>query len=344
MKILEREGLTFDDVLLVPCHSTVHSRFDGEVDLSPGYFCSEHKQLRYPIISANMDTVTELAMATTINNLGGAGIIHRFMPIEKQAKQLAMLPVEGYKIACIGVGEEAQKRMAFLEPWCDGVLIDVAHGDSIAVVDQIKWVKDNWPHLYVIAGNIATGEAAARLITAGANCLKVGVGPGSLCTTRIKTGCGVPQLTAIVDVAEVIKEVNTPIQLIADGGIRNSGDIVKALAAGADMAMVGGLFAGADETPGRLYHGEKEGMYKIYRGMASRAAQEDWKGYATSIEGEMRRVPYKGPVQEIFDELISGILSGMSYLDAHNLKELRENAVFIRQTANGYRESTPHGL
>lgn len=348
MKFLDITAITFDDVLLVPQRSTISSRFGGEINLSTRLFpvAAPDLKLIYPIISANMDTVTEKAMVCAMEEAGGTGIVHRFMDKDTHATQLASLPGHFFqhKIGCIGVGEASRQRMKTIEPWINAILIDVAHGHSNEVIEQIKWVKANWPKLPIIAGNIATREAACDLIGAGVDCLKVGVGPGSLCTTRIKTGCGYPQLSAIMEVAEQVEDIAQPVTVIADGGIRSSGDIVKALAAGAHAVMVGGLFAGTTEAPGKCYRDEEDRLYKIYRGMASRAAQEDWKGYATSIEGEMRRVPFKGPVTEIFNELVGGILSGMSYLNAHNLNELKENAVFVRQTSNGYRESIPHGL
>lgn len=344
MKFSDKIAPTFDDVLLEPRCSTMSSRFGGNIDCSTILFPNQKPefQLLYPIISANMDTVTEWPMADAMHEQGGLGIIHRFMPAARQADELRVS--KGGHIGCIGVGDDGWKRYLEIETHISAVLIDVAHGHSQSVVEQIKAVKNKNPKMPIIAGNIATWVAACDLIDAGADCLKVGVGPGSLCTTRIKTGCGVPQLEAIIEVAAGIQSMKKPVTLIADGGIRSSGDIVKALAAGADAVMIGSLFAGTEEAPGRCYRDENGHLYKIYRGMASRAAQEDWKGYATSVEGEMRRVSFRGSVKDIFKELVDGILSGMSYQNAHNLAELRENAVFIQQTINGYKESTPHGL
>jgi len=342
MQLLDVAGLTFDDVLLVPRCSGFTSRFNGDIDLSTKI--TRTIQLKYPILSANMDTVTERTMAAAMRDLGCLGIIHRFMNVYAQIDQL-----EGLRpcIACIGVGHSSRERLEILthDLNLDTVLIDIAHGHCTAMIEQIKWVKSTYPSMDVIAGNIATYEAAIDLINAGADALKVGVGPGSLCTTRIRTGIGIPQLTAIDECSRATYEVNQPVFLIADGGIRNSGDIVKALAAGADAVMLGNLFAGTDETPGEVFtRGNPPIKFKTYRGMASRKAQESWKGYATSIEGEMIDVPYKGPIKGVFEDLIAGILSGMSYQGAHDLAELRRNHHFIRQTVNGYRESTPHGL
>lgn len=345
MNILEDKGLTFDDVLLVPRCSTMESRFNGSVNL---FTClAPELTLKYPIISANMDTVTEHHMATAMYRLGGLGIVHRFMRPECHYEELK--EIDGPRVICIGVGNSSRERLSYIMNHRWGrppvsVLIDIAHGHCTAMLDQIKWVKAEFG-LSVIAGNVATGPAVYDLVSAGADSIKVGVGPGSLCTTRVRTGCGIPQLTAIDLVAKAIREIDRPISIIADGGIRNSGDIVKALAAGAHAVMIGNLFAGTEEAPGDIFvRGNPPLTYKMYRGMASKKAQESWKGYATSVEGEMKDTPYKGSVKDVFNELIAGILSGMSYQNAHNLKELQENHCFIQQTTNGYRESTPHGL
>jgi len=342
MKVLAETGLTFDDVLLRPRKSTIPSRRDQSIDLStqlvPGI------ELQYPIISANMDTVTHREMAMTMMELGGLGIVHRFMEREQQH---IVLRYAGAKptVVCIGLGKQGQWRLdETMDLAPAAVLIDVAHGHCKGVIEQIKWSKKQYPALPVIAGNVATSEGAADLIEAGVNCIKVGVGPGSLCTTRIQTGCGVPQLSAIMDVAECCDYAQKGTTIIADGGIRSSGDIAKALAAGAQAVMIGGLFAGTDEAPGDIRADANGTMYKTYRGMASRDAQEDWKGTAYSVEGESKKVPYRGPIKKIFDNLIARLCSSMTYLNARSIREFQENAIFQRQTYAGYRESTPHGL
>jgi len=336
VKVVEDVGLTFDDVLLVPRFSEFGSRFNGEISLDteilPGL------KLQYPLVSANMDTVTTGPVAQAMERLGGLGIVHRFMSPSDQVKEFASLK---YPVACIGVGREGTDRLKVI---CDtmrpfAVLIDIAHGDSAEMLKQISFVKKfGFP---VIAGNIATAQAARRLWDGGADCVKVGVGPGSLCTTRVQTGCGVPQFTAIMDVASAKLDGKT---IIADGGIRSSGDILKALAVGADAVMIGQLFAGANETPGERYRDRSGQVLKRYRGMASKDAQESWKGFATSVEGEATYVPYKGSIEEIFKPLIDSLLSGMSYQGAGDLAELRRNAVFRRQSVAGLREGMPHAL
>lgn len=354
MRILDQPGLTFDDVLLVPAKGYVNSRNPDSVEIDVGVQLTPRTfKIRYPIISANMDTITEKEMAVAMANLGGLGIIHRFMSFDDQR---AMLHGMGCKntIGCVGATESERERLLALKDHCAAVLVDTAHGHSQMMVKQIEWIRQTHPHLDIIAGNVCTADAALALIRAGAHCVKVGVGPGSMCTTRIQTGNGVPQLTAIMDIRRGIEKVYAQQRgkdwrprVIADGGIRTSGDIVKALAAGADAIMSGFLFAGCNETP--TVPGKHDALYagperKRYRGMASREFQEDWKGKVRSVEGESTIVPNKGPVANVFQELVDGILSGMSYQGADTLDDLYANAEFILQTPAGYKEATPHGL
>lgn len=324
-------AIDFDDVLLMPQRSSISSRFNGDIDLSTNLYPKSTKlKLKYPIISSNMDTITEIQMAETMIELGGLGIIHRFLTIKEHQKQLHSLPSP--RIVCIGVGKQELERLHVTLEYTDGVLIDIAHGHSEAMIQQIREVRKLVGDLPIIAGNIATKQAAVDLIEAGANVLKVGISPGFACRTRLNTGVGIPQLTAILNVAEATREVNKPVTLIADGGIKNAGDIVKALACGADAVMCGYLFSGTSETPGELFStGDmSKPLYKRYRGMASREAQLSWKGQATSVEGESINVPFRGSVVPIFEDLIANILSGFSYLNAHNITELRKNAEFVR--------------
>lgn len=342
------EGLTFDDVLLVPAYSDIPTRDESEVDIA-SWLSSSHK-MHTPILSANMDTITEWKMANTMCTLGGNGIIHRFMTeeyLEDQLKTMNYMSTGGPEIPwliAIGIGEKAKRRVDvvlknIISDSTFGICIDVAHGDHKHVVDTVKWLKKEGIEL-VIAGNIATGDAACRLIDAGADVLKVGIGPGSLCTTRVVTGCGVPQLTAITEVKRAVDKLNPRVTIIGDGGIKSSGDIVKALAFGADSVMIGGLFAGTAETPGATVSGKK-----IYRGMASRQAQLDWKAIKpTYIEGETKTVEARGTVKDVVKDLAARVRSGFSYLGARNVTELRENATCIRISYAGLVESRPHGL
>jgi IMP dehydrogenase len=338
MKILNNIALTFDDVLLVPRCSDIKSRFSDEISLQTKLL--PNITLQFPILSANMDTVTEGRLAKELQQLGGLGIVHRFMSTEEHKQELEDFNLNP-AVACIGVGENGLKRLEYLSDICEAVLIDIAHGHSVAVFEQIQKIRKRFPQISIIAGNVATPDAAEFLSNAGAHCIKIGVGPGSICSTRIQTGNGVPQITAISEIAKRLE--GTGKTIIADGGIKNAGDIVKALAAGAHAVMLGSLFAGTHEAPGEVFS-SKGTPHKIYRGSASREAQSSWKKTAKSIEGVKRTIPFKGPVELVFKDLIYNILSGMSYQGATNLEELRRNAVFVRQTSAGAIESNPHGL
>ncbi len=252
--------------------------------------------------------------------------------------------------AAIGVTDDVLERTAALvRAGVDIVTLDSAHGHSKNIINTVKKVKESFPKLPIIAGNIATGEAAEALIKAGADCVKVGIGPGSICTTRIVAGIGAPQITAVYDVSQVAKKYGIPV--IADGGIKYSGDITKAIAAGADVVMMGSIFAGCDEAPGEfeIYQGRR---FKSYRGMGSLAAME--KGskdryFQTGSkklvpEGVEGRVPYKGPVSDTVFQLLGGLRSGMGYCGTRTIPELKENGKFVRITGAGLRESHPHDI
>ncbi len=255
--------------------------------------------------------------------------------------------------AAVGVGAETDERVkALVEAGVDVIVVDTAHGHSQGVLDRVKWVKENFPHVQVIGGNIATAQAARDLVAAGADAVKVGIGPGSICTTRIVAGVGVPQLTAIHNVAEALQGTGVP--LIADGGIRFSGDVSKALAAGASAVMLGGMFAGTDEAPGEieLYQGRS---YKSYRGMGSLGAmsqgssdryfqdkQENADKYVP--EGIEGRVPYKGPIVQIIHQIVGGLRSSMGYLGCKTIAEMHEKAEFVEITSAGMNESHVHDV
>ncbi|WP_039766394.1 IMP dehydrogenase [Caldicellulosiruptor sp. F32] len=252
--------------------------------------------------------------------------------------------------AAVGVSKDTEQRVeALVKAQVDVIVVDTAHGHSKGVIETVKKIKAKYPNLQVVAGNIATAEAAHDLIKAGADCIKVGIGPGSICTTRVVAGIGVPQITAIMDCAEVAKEYGIPV--IADGGIRYSGDITKALAAGADVVMIGSLFAGCEESPGEceIYQGRR---FKVYRGMGSLSAmkagskdryfQEDASKLVP--EGVEGRVPYKGPLEDTVFQLVGGLKAGMGYCGARTIKELQEKAKFVKITQAGVRESHPHDI
>jgi len=339
-----QEGITFDDVLLMPAYSEVLPR---EVSLQ-GRF-SRHITLDIPFVSAAMDTVTESAMAMAIAREGGIGVIHKNMSAEKQAAEVAKVKAEGLRVAAgVGITPDVLDRVKLLaDAGVDAVVLDSAHGHSKGVIDALKSIKKAFPGLDVVVGNIATAQAAKDLIAAGADGLKVGIGPGSICTTRIVAGVGVPQLTAIADVAEVAGD---SIPVIADGGLRYSGDVVKALAAGAHCVMCGSMFAGTDEAPGEVV--EVDGVkMKGYRGMGSIDAMQAGsadryfqKGAKKLVpEGVVARVAYKGPVADVLYQLAGGLRSGMGYCGAANLDALHQ-ARFVKISPATVQENHPHDV
>lgn len=317
------DSLTFDDVLLVPSYNGIESRRDVStgVQLGPYWF-------DIPIISANMDTITGSAMATRMSALGGLGILHRFMDIEKNVYEYAWSG--GLTGASIGVSEDEIKRFdALYEAGCRIFNIDIAHAHSKLMKKQLQRLRDI-PDIFIIAGNVATYSGADSLVGWGAHAVKVGIGAGSVCTTREKTGFGVPQLTAIMD----CQKLDVPI--IADGGLRKPGDVVKALAAGATMVMLGGMLAGTDETCG-----------VGYRGMASAEAQKDFFGIVPewkTAEGISVEVPDKGPVKDVIDDVIGGLRSGLTYAGARDIADLHKKAQFVKITPAIHQEGTPHAL
>lgn len=339
-KIKDRDhGLTFDDVLIIPSKSEVRSRRDPSLKSR----LTKTRFLETPIISANMDTVTEARMAIAMNAMGGLGVLHRFMNIEQQVTEIRAVKESGASIisASIGVNADFKERAeAIIKAGVNLMTIDIAHGHSVSMIETLKWLKDTYPNLEVIAGNLATPDAAVDLIEAGADAIKVGIGPGSMCTTRIITGAGVPQLTAIAMCAEAAASYGVPV--IADGGIRTSGDMVKAFCAGADTIMLGSMLSGSIETPGDIVNGRKQ-----YRGMASKKAQVSWRGdmpAGMAPEGESTFVNVKGHVHDVISELTGGIRSGMSYINATTISEMRDKAKFMEMSPNGIRESRAHGV
>lgn len=350
MSLFERfvqEGLTFDDVLLVPAWSEVLPR---EVSLKTNFTRNIH--LEVPIASAAMDTVTEAPMATALAKEGGIGVIHKNMSVEAQAGEVRKVHALGLKVAAaLGITPDLVDRASALaEAGVDAVVLDSAHGHSKGVVKSLAKLKKALPRLDAVVGNVATAEATKCLIDNGADAVKVGIGPGSICTTRVVAGVGVPQLSAILDCAEAAAGSGVPI--IADGGLRYSGDIVKALAAGADCVMCGSMLAGTEEAPGDIFEDFKNGKkFKIYRGMGSIDAMEAGSSdryFQTGAmklvpEGIVGRVPFKGPVGDVLYQLLGGLRSGMGYCGAADLSALR-SARFVRITANGVIENHPHDL
>lgn len=341
-------GLTFDDVLLVPKKTPVESR--ANVDLSSQL--TPKIKLKVPIISANMDTVTEGKMALEMAKAGGIGIIHRFLSIEQEVTEVKLVKQEGLLVgAAIGIkGDYIERTEALLKAGCDVIVIDIAHGHSEFLLKALRELKNKFKNTEFIAGNVATAAAAEELIKNGADSIKVGIGPGALCTTRVVAGSGVPQITAIMETSEVAKKHSIPV--IADGGIRYAGDIVKALAAGGSTVMIGALLAGCEESPALTFYRNSE-KFKLTRGMASLTAnyerqfkdasiRKDIKEYAA--EGVEAIVSYKGNVAHLINQFVWGVKSGFSYSGAHNIKELWQNAEFIQISQNALIESHPHNV
>lgn len=331
-----REALCFDDVLLVPQHSKVPSRDDIDLrtTLKHGLVSLT---FQHPVIPANMKSVTGGAMAKAAVEMGGLAILHRFMSPLDQIEILEELRNPWGLAVSVGVNlrKVAPDVKQFFDAGARIFCVDVAHGDHELTILTVKWLRAFNNDIFIIAGNVATGFGARRLYEAGADAVKVGVGPGSLCTTRIETGNGVPQLTALMDVHSIRNGLYPNRQIIADGGIKNAGDCVKALCF-ADFVMCGNIFAGCDETPGKILEidGKK---YKEYVGSSTHKANH--------IEGVEALVECKGPFVTVLRKLNGGIASGLSYQGAHSLKDLHESPPeFVRVSAAGIRESNYHDV
>lgn len=327
-------GLSYDDVLIVPKFSSVATRSS----VNTRTWLTKNIQLKIPIVSSNMDTVTEAPMAIAMAELGGIGFIHRNMAPESQAQEVTIVKKANsdYLVgAAVGVGGDTEKRVHLLvEAGVDVLLVDIAHGHSSNAMSTLSAIKKNYD-IDVIAGNVATSDGVEYLIDHGADAVKVGIGPGSACTTRIMTGVGIPQLTAVMECAEAARYTGIPI--MADGGVRNSGDLAKALGAGAFTAMLGNVLAGTDETPGPVLGGTER--YKSYRGMASTEACG-----REHAEGVSSNVPYKGPVDAVIQKMLGGLRSAMSYVGSSGMETFIGRVDFVRQTQAGIIESAPHDL
>lgn len=333
-----QEGITFNDVLLVPQYSMIKSRADVDVSsrLSSGIL------LDIPIISSNMDTVTEVKMAIAMKKAGGLGILHRYAPEEIINKWIIELCSHGVPaIPSVGIKDEDLKlAVNYVKNLATAICVDVAHGQSNMSMTFLKNLSTliNVP---IVAGNVATYDGAIQLAEAGAKIIKVGIGGGAACTTRVVTGHGVPQLSAIMECAKV-KHVFPDVKLIADGGITNSGDLVKAIAAGADAVMLGHMLAGSRESCAPIY---LSGPLKIYRGMASAKAQIEHHGKVNNDtpEGELMTVSPTGPVSKTLEQLVGGLRSGMSYSGCRTIAEFQSKAKFMRVSGNTTYENGAHG-
>ena len=345
-----KEALTFDDVTLVPKYSSVLPS-----DVITETSLSKNLQLKIPLITSAMDTVTESKMAIAIAKAGGIGVIHRNLDVKKQILEIKKVKSQKLLVgAAVGAGDnEFIRAKKILKENIDLLVVDTAHGHTKKVGEIITKIKKIKPKKVTLcAGNVATSEAASFLVKLGVDVIKVGIGPGSICTTRLVAGIGVPQLSAILNVKKGLKKKK--VSIIADGGIKFSGDIAKALAAGADAVMIGSLFAGTDEAPGKII--KKNGkLYKSFRGMGSIGAmnkgsadryyqlkQKDKSKYVP--EGVEGFVKYKGKVDKIFYKLIGGLKSSMGYLGAKKINLLRTNPRFVKITKAGFYESMVHNI
>ncbi len=345
-----KEALTFDDVTLAPKYSDI---LPSEVDTS--IILSKFLKLKIPLLTSAMDTITESKMAIAIAKAGGIGVIHRNLNIKKQVQEIKKVKKQNLLVgAAVGAGSnELARAKAILKEGINMIVVDTAHGHTKKVSEMIKFIKkEKNSKTALCAGNIATAEAAKYLDKLGVDIIKVGIGPGSICTTRLVAGIGVPQLTAILNVRNAIKK--SKVKIISDGGIKYSGDLAKAFAAGADAVMIGSLFAGTDETPGKLI--KKNGkLFKSFRGMGSVGAmnkgsadryfqskQKDNSKYVP--EGVEGLAKYKGKVSKVIFKLVGGLRSSMGYLGSKQIKYLRKKPQFIKITKAGFYESMVHNV
>lgn len=356
-----RFALTYDDILLIPQYSEITPS-----EIVPVTHFARDIYLKAPLMAAAMDTVTESKMAISIGEIGGLGVIHKNLTIAEQAEQVrhvkayraqsshASLNQKGelYAAAAVGVGADARERIKELvAAGADIICVDTAHGHSKNVLETVKFIRENYRDLIIVAGNVVTAAGTEALIHAGADVVKVGVGPGSICTTRMVSGVGMPQISAIIECSQAAKKLGK--NIIADGGVKLSGDITKALAVGANMVMLGNLLAGTDESPGEIFE-DNGHRYKAYRGMGSLGAMakgskdrygqsgvEEDKLVPEGIEG---RVAYKGAVAPLLHQLLGGVKSGMGYLGAKDISDLQHKAQFVQITPSGLRESHVHNV
>ena len=333
-----RKTLSYDDVLLIPQYSTIRSRteVDMSVDLGRGL------SLQLPILSSPMDTISEKDMAVAMGISGGAAIIHRYNTLQEQVSIVSQAKEGNPTLtvgAAIGVSGDFLNRAAALRAvGIDFVCVDVAHGHHLSVKEAIGALRNILGDMHIMAGNVATLAGINDLADWGADSVRCNIGGGSICSTRTQTGHGMPGLETVFECAQTDRDV----KIIADGGIRTSGDIVKALAAGADAVMCGSLLAGTAETPGKVMQDKDGHRWKIYRGMASKEAQIEWRGKYSSFEGVASRVPYRGLVASILEDLQRGIRSGFSYSGARTIGELHAKAEFIQQSGASQTESGTH--
>lgn len=327
---MNEQCLGFDDIILVPQYSTLNTR--KEADASANIWKYTRKN---PIISSNMETVTDGEMAIAMWEAGSIGALHRFWSIEKNVEEYKKVSSKGYDcLVSVGVKEEDKKRAeALYSAGARMFIVDIAHGHSVMMKRTVTWLRDKWGgDIYIVGGNVATGEGTKDLIDWGVDAVKCNVGSGSVCTTRVVTGHGLPSITTIQECQLVTQQYGK--LLIQDGGVRSSGDIVKSIAFGADMVMLGGLLVGCIESASPIIDGKK-----LYKGSAFAPPKAN-----TTPEGTKTKVPVTGHVREVIDNLVGGIKSGMSYSNSRTLEELAIKSTYRIQTNSAHHEGIPHML
>lgn len=330
------EALCFDDILLVPQHSKINSRTGVILSMGAGGLT-----LDLPIIAAPMDTVCNDRMAMALSERGGLGVIHRHQSIEDQVSMVQSVVDRGYKnvFGSVGInGDMMLNAKKLLNAGVSGICVDVANGHNYRTIEAVRALSQEF-NTHIMAGNVSTGQGYLDLAEAGANSVRVGIGGGSMCTTRIVTGHGLPTLQSVIDVERARSSSKVNCAIIADGGIRNSGDMIKAFALGADFVMIGSMLAGTNEAPGEIIDGKK-----VFRGMASESAQNDSRGHVSVVEGAETMIPLKGPVGKVLDSIIGGLRSGCSYSGVNRLSDLWMFAEVRRISSNSVSENVPHGV
>lgn len=336
-----KKTLSYDDVLLVPQYSDIKSRSEVSLQTNLG----NNLVLSAPIFSSPMDTISEAPMAIAMGEFGGAAIVHRYNTAQEQAKLITLAHdlTTGINVgAAVGISDDFLLRAKMCtQAGASFICIDVAHGHHILMKEALTTLrKELGDNFHIMAGNVATLQGVNDLADWGADSVRCNIGGGSICSTRIQTGHGMPGLETIFECAKTDRQVS----IIADGGLKNSGDMVKALAAGADAVMCGSVFSGTDETPGKIIEESDGTRWKNYRGMASKEAQVNWRGRYSSHEGVSARVPYRGSVKKLLEDIERGLRSGLSYSGARNITELQAKAEFVIQTSAGLGESKTHIL
>lgn len=330
------EALCFDDILLVPQHSKIDSRKDVNISMFAGGL-----KLDLPVIAAPMDTVCDDRMAMAMADHGGLGVIHRHQPIENQVHMVKGMADRGYDkiFGSVGISKDMlSDSRKLVDAGAQGICIDIANGHNYRAVEAAKTLSQEFD-IHIMVGNVSTGEGYLDLAEAGANSVRVGIGGGSMCTTRIVTGHGLPTLQSLIDVETARSSNKVNCAVIADGGIRTSGDMVKSFAVGADFVMVGSMLAGTNEAPGEVV-----GNKKVFRGMASKSAQNDTRGYISVVEGAETMIDLKGPVGSILNSIAGGLRSGCSYSGVAMLSDLWMFSNIRKVSANSVLENSPHGV